>query len=131
MTPIPNTVVSEFLAWSMCLGIFMALQESLCRRFPGIRTLCRDLYLSTAAIAIASGLWALAANARAYSPQQLLAIVNHAFGVGVFVQTSLRALFLVRWLSQTAPAYDASCGYLSERRAVASLAAINDVMRLR
>jgi len=129
MPPLPNTVVSEFLAWSLCLGVFMALQESLCRSFPGIRTLCRGLYLATAAIAVASGLWALLAADRGVGPRQLLAAVNHAFAAGIFVQTAIRSLFLVRWLAQMAPAYAAACGVPSERHAMESLLAINGLMR--
>jgi hypothetical protein len=128
--PLSNIVLSDFLAWSLCFGAFVALQESFCRRFPGLRTLCRELFVATSIIALAFGLWALTGH-RGGGPIRLLASVNHAFAVGVFAQTSIRSLFLVRWLFKMAPAFALVCSVPSERHAVASLTAINQLMRVR
>src|SRR5208282_5999908 len=80
---------------------FVALEKALCRRFPGIRTICRMLFLATVAIAIVPAVWTLGA-ARVHGPG-LLAAVNHAFSLGILAQTSLRSLLLVRWLASSGP----------------------------
>src|ERR1039458_5477125 len=83
---------TALLTWLIWFAAFVALEKSLCRRYPGIRTLCRMLFLGTVAIAIVPGVWTLAAT-RFHGPF-LLAAVTHAFSLGVLAQTSVRMLFL-------------------------------------
>ena len=132
---LPASVVIEFLTWLVWFIAFMALEKSLCRRYPGIRTLCRMLFMATAAIAIVPGLWTLAA-ARIRGPV-LLAAVTHAFGLGVLAQTAVRALLLVRWLAWSghrfALAMVASTpplGAAGERNILMSLLAITQVLQV-
>lgn len=94
LTPYP--VCLEFLAWFVWLAAFALMQNRFCARYPGTRTLCRALYITTALVAVGPALWVLTKGARgAY----LLAQVNHAFALGVYAQTFLRASLLFRWLA--------------------------------
>jgi hypothetical protein len=83
----------EFLTWVALWIAFLSLQRRLCRRYPGLRTLCRMLFLSTVAVVLVPGAWALFHLERG---PRLISVFNHAFGLGVFAQTSLRSLALVR-----------------------------------
>ena len=132
---LPASVVIEFLTWLVWFMAFVALEKSLCRRYPGIRTLCRMLFLGTVAIAIVPGVWTLAA-ARFRGPL-LLAAVNHAFTLGVLAQTSVRSLLLVHWLPWSGPrialamaASTPQLGAAGERNALPSLLAATQVLRL-
>jgi hypothetical protein len=91
----PSNVPLEFVTWVACFFIFRILQRRLCRRYPGILTVCRLLYVSTALVAVAPAVWALASGLH---DARLLALVNRAFGMGVFAQTSLRSLLILKWL---------------------------------
>ena len=132
--PLPDTVVLEFLTWVLWFVVFLALQRQLCRHYPGIRTLCRMLFLSTAAIAILPGFCALLLSP--WHGARLLALVNHVFGMGILAQTSVRALFLLRWLAWSGPQSALSLagatdfGLATERYLVASLLALTQVVRL-
>jgi hypothetical protein len=84
----PSTVLLEFLTWVACFFVFRFIERRLCRRYPGILSVCRLLYLSTALVAVAPAAWALTSGLR---DARLLALVNHVFGMGVFAQTSLRS----------------------------------------
>lgn len=132
---LPASVVIEFLTWLVWFMVFVALEKSLCRRHPGIRTLCRMLFLATVAIAIVPAVWTLAA-ARYHGPL-LLAAVNHAFGLGVLAQTSVRSLLLVRWLAWSGPRFALAAaastpqlGATGERHVLTSMLAITQVLRL-
>jgi hypothetical protein len=131
----PASVVIEFITWLVCFMAFVALEKGLCRRYPGIRTLCRMLFLGTVAIAIVPAVWTLAA-ARFRGPL-LMASVTHAFSLGVLAQTALRSLLLVRWLAWSGPriamamaASTPQLGAAGERNILTSLLAITQVLRL-
>jgi hypothetical protein len=117
----PASTLMEFLTWIAWWAVFMLLQRRLCRRYPGLRTVCRVLFLWTLVVALVPGLWTLAF--RSVQGPRLLAAVNHAFGLGVFAQTSLRSLVLVRWLS-----WPGTASPVSERYVIASLVALSEVM---
>jgi hypothetical protein len=132
---LPAAVVIEFLTWLVWFAAFVALEKSLCRRYPGIRTLCRMLFLGTVAIAIVPGVWTLAAT-RFHGPF-LLAAVTHAFSLGVLAQTSVRSLLLVRWLGGSAPRFALAMATSTpqlatsgERDVLTSLLAITQVLRV-
>ena len=132
---LPAAVVIEFLTWLVWFTAFVVLEKSLCRRYPGIRTLCRMLFLGTVAIAIVPGVWTLAAG-RFHGPL-LLPAVTHAFGLGVLAQTSVRSLLLVRWLAGSAPRFALALaagtpqlGAAGERNVLMSLLAITQVLQL-
>jgi hypothetical protein len=132
---LPASVVIEFLTWLVWFIAFVALEKSLCRRYPGIRTLCRMLFLATVAIAIVPAVWTLAA-ARLHGPF-LLAAVNHSFGLGVLAQTALRSLLLVRWLTGSAPRFALAMaastpqfGAGAERNVLTSVLAISQLLHL-
>jgi hypothetical protein len=117
----PASTTMEFLSWVACWIVFLLLQRGLCRRYPGLRTLCRMLFLWTLAVVLVPAAWAL------FRPEhgaRLISTFNHAFGLGVFAQTSLRSLALVRWLAWLAPQAP-----VSERYVVASLLALGGVMQ--
>ncbi|MGD0869417.1 MAG: hypothetical protein ABSB88_07700 [Bryobacteraceae bacterium] len=132
---LPAAVVIEFLTWLVWFIAFAALEKSLCLRYPGIRSLCRMLFLGTAAIAIVPGVWTLAAT-RFHGPL-LLAAVTHAFTLGVLAQTAVRSLLLVRWLAWSGPrvalamvASTPQLGAAGERNVLMSLLAIKQVLQL-
>jgi hypothetical protein len=128
-------VVIDFLIWLVWFMAFVALEKRLCRRYPGIRTLCRMLFLATVAIAIVPGVWTLTA-AHLHGPL-LLAAVTHSFTLGVLAQTAVRALLLVRWLAWSGPrimlalaASTPQLGAEGERNVLMSLLAITQVLQL-
>jgi hypothetical protein len=126
----PASVLCEFLAWFACWLVSMSLQRRLCRRYPGLRTLCRMFFLWTLVVALLPGVWVLAFRT-AHGPQAL-ALFNHAFGLGVFAQTSVRSLLLVRWLAWPGVHYAAAGAAAplgAERYVLASLLALSGVMR--
>ena len=132
---LPASVVIEFLTWLVWFTAFVALEKSLCRRYPGIRPLCRMLFLGTLAIAIIPGVWTLAA-ARFHGPF-LLAAVTHAFSLGVLAQTAVRSLLLVRWLAWSGPRFALAIvasapqlGATGERNVLTSLLAITQLLQL-
>ncbi|SPE42104.1 membrane hypothetical protein [Candidatus Sulfopaludibacter sp. SbA3] len=87
----------EFVTWFVWLLLFALLQRRLCRQFPGIRSLCRNAFLATLAIAILPAAWILIHYP--HGAPHLLRVLNHYFGIGVYLQTSLRALIQLRWLA--------------------------------
>ena len=119
----PASTALEFLTWVAWWLVFLLLQRRLCRHYPGLRTLCRMLFLWTLAVALVPGTCALAFHM--VRGARLVATFNHAFGLGVFAQTSLRSLVLVRWL--TWPVRPVP---VSEPCAIASLLALSEVMRI-
>jgi len=131
---VPGLVLKDFLTWLICITAFVALERKLCRRYPGIHTLCRMLFLGTVGIAVIPGVWTLAA-ARVQDPL-LLAAVTHAFGVGVLAQTSIRSLLLVRWLTWPGSQFGLAVpsapqiGALGERNLLFSLLALTQVLNL-
>ena len=125
----------EFLTWLVWFMAFVALEKRLCRRYPGIRTLCRMLFLGTVAIAVVPCVWTLVA-ARFQGPL-LLAAVTHAFTLGVLAQTAVRSLLLVRWLAWSGPRFALAIagstpplGAAGERNALMSLLAVTEVLHL-
>jgi hypothetical protein len=91
----PLTVLLEFLAWFTWLACFAAFQKRLCARYPGIRSVCRKAYAFTMMLPILAGIWWMANSA---SGADLFAVLNRAFGAGVFAQTFLRSVVLLKWL---------------------------------
>jgi hypothetical protein len=118
----PASTLMEFLTWIACWGVFMLLQRRLCRRYPGLRTVCRVLFLWTLVVVLVPGVWTLVF--RSVHGPRLLSAFNHAFGLGVFAQTSLRSLVLVRWL-----AWPGTPPPVSEPYVIASLVALSEVMQ--
>jgi hypothetical protein len=87
----------EFVSWFVLLGLFAVFQRRLCRRYPGIRTACRWAFASTLAVVVAPGVWGVLS-----APHDTLGIlrqVSHYFGLGVYAQTSLRAMIELKWLA--------------------------------
>ena len=118
----PAAVPLEFLTWVAWFILFRLLQRRLCRQHPGLRTVCRMIFLWTLVIAVVPGAWTLV-FATVHGPR-LLAAINHAFGLGVLAQTSLRSLLLRQWLGWPG----VRC-VTPERFAVASLLAMTEVLR--
>lgn len=92
--------MTEFVTWFIWLGLFALLQRRFCRCYPGLRYLCRNIFLVTMVVAILPALWILVSTPR--GAPNLLHLLNHYFGIGVYAQTSLRALIQLRWLGVTA-----------------------------
>lgn len=132
----PATVPLEFVAWFAVWLAFVTLQRSLCRSYPGLRTVCRLIFFGTALVAVAPAVWILAVHTG--SGPRLLAACNHAFGLGMFAQTAVRALLLVRWLGWSGPGphlalatvANPPCGVGSEAHLVASLLALSQLTQL-
>jgi len=91
----PTTVVLEFLTWFAWLALFAVLQGRLCSRYPGIRRVCRSAYVYTMVLPIAVSIWLMA---RSGNGPNLFAVLNHGFGAGVFAQTFLRSVILLKWM---------------------------------
>jgi hypothetical protein len=91
----PSTVLLEFLTWFAWLAVFASVQSKICSQYPAIRGVCRKAYLFTMIVPILASVWLMA---RSGSGDDLFAVLNHAFGAGVFAQTFLRALVLLKWL---------------------------------
>jgi hypothetical protein len=120
-------VPQEFLTWFVCWLLFMALQRKLCRSFPGLRTVCRMIFLWTLVVALLPGVWALVFHS-VHGPR-LLALCNHAFGLGVMAQTAVRSLLLVRWLAWLGPHHAAPpMPPGAEHYVMATLLALTQVM---
>jgi hypothetical protein len=93
---VPALIVLRFIAWFAWLALFALLQRRLCLQYPGIRTVCQILYLGTAIAVILPALWVF--RSEWSNATQLVASLNKAFGMGVYIQTFLRSIFLVKLL---------------------------------
>jgi hypothetical protein len=87
----------EFVTWFIWLGLFSLLQRRLCRSYPGIRSACRIGFAATVVVAVLPGIWILFHLPR-HAPDVLVQL-NHYFGIGVYAQTSIRALMQLKWLA--------------------------------
>lgn len=129
-----STVLVEFITWFVWLTLFAIFQMRVCRRYPGIQTMCRVLFFATMVVAILPGVWVL--SLRLSVGPRLLTLLNRAFGMGVFAQTFLRALFLTNWLAFSDSHQGLSfspqtvqAGGNTERQVVALLLAFSQAMR--
>ena len=86
----------EFLAWFVWLAGFSVVQNRLCARFPGMRAACRKAYVTTMILPILAGVCLMAVSG---ANADLFAVLNRAFGAGVFGQTCLRSMILLRSLA--------------------------------
>ncbi|HWC95856.1 MAG TPA: hypothetical protein VG456_03885 [Candidatus Sulfopaludibacter sp.] len=87
----------EFVTWFIWLGMFAILQRRFCRRYPGVRSAFRKTFGVTAFVAVTPGVWMAF-----HSPHrglEILKALNHYFGLGIYAQTSLRAMIQLRWLA--------------------------------
>lgn len=121
----------EFVTWVIWLGLFALLQRRFCQRYPGIRSLCRNTFLATVVVALLPALWILASTPR--GAPNLLHLLNHYFGIGVYAQTSLRALIQLRWLAVAALTFGLSLprpepALASERQLLTVIAALSEVL---
>jgi hypothetical protein len=91
----PTTVLLEFLTWFAWLACFASLQNMLCVRYPDLRRVCRKAYVCTMMVPILGSLWLMASSDNG---TDMFALLNHGFGAGVFAQTFLRAVVLLKWL---------------------------------
>jgi hypothetical protein len=89
-------IAIDFGAWFGWLALFAITQRRMCRRYPGIRSVCRLVFLVTAGVALLPGIWLLFTIP--HNSPRLLLLLNHAFGIGVYLQTGLRAMFTLKWL---------------------------------
>ncbi len=96
----PTTVLLVFLTWFAWLLCFTTIQGKVCQRFPEIRSLCRKTYVSTMAVPIGASIWLMLHSA---SGTDVFAVLNHAFAAGVFAQTSLRAIVVLKRLADGIP----------------------------
>ncbi len=94
-----QVIAFEFLIWFGWLGLFGIAQRRFCRKFPGMRTFCRVLFLATLVVAVAPGLWVLLL--RPFGGAHLLTLFNHCLGMGVFAQTFLRSILMLQWIAWT------------------------------
>lgn len=92
----PALTLLQFVAWVAWLGLFAMLQRKLCLQYPGIRSLCLVLYLTTALAVILPAMWVFRSGWR--NAPQLLDSLNQVFAKGVYIQTFLRSIFLVKLL---------------------------------
>lgn len=91
----PSTVLLEFLTWFAWLACFASLQNMLCVRYPGMRGVCRKAYICTMIVPILGSMWLMAGSENG---ADMFAILNRGFGAGVFAQTFLRAVVVLKWL---------------------------------
>ena len=91
----PSSVLLEFLTWFAWLLCFCTIQGKICERYPGIRGVCKKAYWITMALPIAASVFLML---HSDSGSDMFAVLNHAFGAGVFVQTFLRAVVVMKWL---------------------------------
>jgi hypothetical protein len=91
----PSTVLLEFMAWFVWLAFFALFQNMLCVKYPSMRSVCRKAYMFTMILPILAGVWLMV---RSGSGADLFAVLNRAFGAGVFAQTFLRSVVLLKWL---------------------------------
>jgi|SRR5271157_2946491 len=89
----------DFLIWFGWLGLFALAQRRFCRKYPGMRSMCRGIFLATVAVAVLPGLWLLLAKPGG-SPH-MMTMLNKCFGLGVYAQTSLRAALMLKWIAWT------------------------------
>lgn len=129
----PETVLLEFLAWFVWLAGFALLQNRLCLGFPGIRSVCRKAYMFTMALPILAGIWFMTHSGKG---ADLFAVLNRAFGAGVFAQTFLRCLVLLKWLvlsgiphQVAAPAHPAAAALRAETGMVALVGLLGRTLR--
>ena len=101
----PSTVLLEFLAWFVWLAGFAVVQNRLCARYPGMRSVCRKAYVFTMVLPILSGVCLMAASG---AEADLFAILNRAFGAGVFAQTFLRSVVVLRSLVSSVLSFPAA-----------------------
>jgi hypothetical protein len=125
--------MQEFLAWFVWLSLFALLQCKICRSFPGIRSLFRNAFIATALLAILPAVWILI-RAPHGSPHLLL-LLNHYFGIGVYAQTTLRALIQLRWLAIASLGIGAAVvhsapGLTEEEHLLATMAALSQAVTL-
>ncbi|MDR3699514.1 MAG: hypothetical protein P4L56_07760 [Candidatus Sulfopaludibacter sp.] len=125
--------MQEFFTWFVWLSLFALLQYKICRSFPGIRSLFRNAFIATALLAILPATWILV-RAPHGSPH-LLPLLNHYFGIGVYAQTTLRAILELRWLAiapfrlGAAIAHSAP-GLTEEKQLLATMAALSQAIAL-
>ncbi|HUI56590.1 MAG TPA: hypothetical protein VLY04_16555 [Bryobacteraceae bacterium] len=126
----PSTVLIEFLTWFVWWTAFVTLQKRLCRRYPGLRSVCRMVYLGTLLVVIVPGVWVLARGIG--HRQQLLAVFNHVFGISIYAQTALRSLLILRWMAWSGPHFAMAVAtpvdMTTEKYLVASLVAMTHVL---
>jgi hypothetical protein len=91
----PSAVLLEFLAWFVWLAGFAVVQNKLCASYPGMRSVCRQAYMFTMILPILAGIYGMAASG---ANADLFAVLNRAFGAGVFAQTFLRSVVLLKSL---------------------------------
>jgi|SRR5271157_1874907 len=101
----PSTVLLEFLAWFVWLACFGLIQKRVCARCPAIRSVCRKAYMFTMVLPILTAIWLMV---RSGSGADLFAVLNRAFGAGVFAQTFLRSAVLLKWLVASGLPYHAA-----------------------
>ena len=118
--------MQEFFAWFVWLSLFALLQCKICRSFPGIRSLFRNAFIATALLAILPAVWILV-RAPHGSPN-LLPLLNHYFGIGVYAQTTLRAILELRWLASALA--HAAPGLTEEAQLLATMAALSQAISL-
>jgi hypothetical protein len=86
----------EFIIWFVWLGLFALAQRRFCRKYPGMRSVCRNIFLFTSVVAVLPGIWLLYLRP---DPAHLMILLNHCFGIGVFAQTFLRAALMLKWIA--------------------------------
>jgi hypothetical protein len=94
-----QVIAFEFLIWFGWLGLFGIAQRRFCRKFPGMRSFCRVLFLATLVVVIVPALWVLLL--RPFGGAHLLTLLNHCLGMGVFAQTFLRSVLMLKWVAWT------------------------------
>ena len=118
--------MQEFFTWFVWLSLFALLQRKICRSYPGIRSLFRNAFIATAVLAILPAVWILV-RAPHGSPNLLL-LLNHYFGIGVYAQTTLRAILELRWLA-IAP-HSMGAALTEEKQLLATMAALSQAITL-
>ena len=125
--------MQEFVTWFVWLSLFGLLQCKICRSFPGIRSLFRNAFIATALLAILPAIWMLVRAP--HGTPNLLALLNHYFGIGVYAQTTLRAALELRWLAIATPGMKAAFahsmpGLTEEEQLLATMAALSQAVSL-
>ena len=120
----PSAVLLEFLAWFVWLACFALIQNKLCARYPSIRSVCRKAYMFTMVLPILAGIWLMVHSG---AEADLFAVLNRAFGAGVFAQTFLRSVVLLKWLVVSGVPYHVS---IPARGAATALYAESEMVAL-
>jgi hypothetical protein len=94
----PRHLVIDFLVWFLWLALFAIAQWRFCRKYPGMRTVCRTIFLGTMVVAVSPAIWLLLVRPR--GGEHMMELLNHCFGLGVFAQTFLRATLMLHWLAR-------------------------------